>query len=114
MRISDWSSDVCSSDVIDHQLLPVEGGMDEPVFDAADGLERPRRGIHVDREPVLRTVAGRPAGPLSGGLELVDLVARRTPTRVDLPAADLARGVRGMYTGAARIRRGRSGRPSPA
>src|SRR3546814_12481658 len=33
--------------VIDQQLLPVEGGMDEPVFDDTNGLEAPGAGSQL-------------------------------------------------------------------
>src|SRR3546814_4719950 len=41
MRISDWSSDVCSSDLIDPD--PGRGGVDRPVRRPDDHLARSRR-----------------------------------------------------------------------
>src|SRR3546814_11334253 len=53
MRISDWSSDVCSSDLLDHALILVreDGGGDPPRgatpddADATDGAGRAHCGI---------------------------------------------------------------------
>src|SRR3546814_17243891 len=67
MRISDWSSDVCSSDLGLHALVPQAPGVD-----AGDVLEH----VGLDAEAV------------EGGLEpRVDLIAGQASRRIDVGAA---------------------------
>src|SRR3546814_20844679 len=61
MRISDWSSDVCSSDLLLKLRLPQEGVtrvyemVDRPLVSAVAKMER--TGIKVDREHLSRLSA---------------------------------------------------------
>src|SRR3546814_8551688 len=56
MRISDWSSDVCSSDLISHQGL---GRFRESLLDAA------RRNPHLDKSALDQNLAGAGVGALA-------------------------------------------------
>src|SRR3546814_2638659 len=52
MRISDWSSDVCSSDLDNHLAIDEAGGGDDEDADRADArklIEAPRRNLESAR-----------------------------------------------------------------
>src|SRR3546814_14424588 len=60
MRISDWSSDVCSSDLAEHQRAELEAGVDVGeedflVLEVEQGTEPPRGGIAAEerRRPLV-------------------------------------------------------------
>src|SRR3546814_974698 len=59
MRISDWSSDVCSSDLFQAVRIPERAGLQESV------RER-QPGVVVDAQQRDVPVAGHPAGPQRG------------------------------------------------
>src|SRR3546814_15628006 len=67
MRISDWSSDVCSSDLLD-AVVPVEGE-----GESVEGLLVPR---HQGQELVVVEAGGQAVGQLVAGH---DLVVERDP-----------------------------------
>src|SRR3546814_14720486 len=87
MRISDWSSDVCSSDLRQHRCVAADG----------DGFVTGRSGIHADGQALVaggrRVVAQRGAARAAGDVEEAEgaaalalggvLVAQRTGTGAD-------------------------------
>src|SRR3546814_3300824 len=78
MRISDWSSDVCSSDLIEHpDVQPLDG---EPVLRQVDAIERA-----VVALAVLQVIED-----LQGGAERVGggVVGRMLAVQVEQVAAD--------------------------
>src|SRR3546814_16799740 len=65
MRISDWSSDVCSSDlVLARELLPVHGvaGADHVLIGRSEGIERDFGLLRGELEKALKKVMSRPLG----------------------------------------------------
>src|SRR3546814_4849186 len=91
MRISDWSSDVCSSDLLLHhvvvRLRPVPGALQAPaVKDVADQVERLAVGVLQKVEQVVRLAAPRAkvdvgdedcAEPGGGGAERYKAIHRK-------------------------------------
>src|SRR3546814_11185402 len=72
MRISDWSSDVCSSDLLFHEApalaIPAIGRV-RPVVHHAEGI--PHVALVVDEEaPALQRTGGNAGAPAVVGVEL--------------------------------------------
>src|SRR3546814_1781798 len=82
MRISDWSSDVCSSDLDDQLLSPVTERLDDDVERAMVHLRQ--FGARADQAAVKDDI---------GGIALVKPVrgADLVPRRVEADAADIVR-----------------------
>src|SRR3546814_18386222 len=78
MRIRDWSSDVCSSDVLDERIFAV-AEWHRAAIDALDGLPRPRLGerqsqfcaaLADDAAQLALMESGQQVGPQSDSLPL--------------------------------------------
>src|SRR3546814_11646925 len=104
MRISDWSSDVCSSDL---DIGPARNdgtgarldrrGADRPIAEPAEQLAEARNILAVEAAQRLgRHVAAGEAGAAGGDdrvdLRVVDPVVEERDDQVDLVADDRARG----------------------
>src|SRR3546814_2697546 len=118
MRISDWSSDVCSSDLREPFLQPV------PPYPGTDPLELPRHALEIiDRRshplPPFEALAGVLLDPLDPrGRLLRDPIGPRLPPPIEQDALKPAgigrgRGVEHSGGGKGRDRRGRPLRYPP-
>src|SRR3546814_2531889 len=80
MRISDWSSDVCSSDLLPHRLLHQRVGRQVVIVEILFDDRGVRRGEGDRLRPDLRRYVGkllpRPAG---GKGDLADVLNQRLP-----------------------------------
>src|SRR3546814_1020974 len=85
MRISDWSSDVCSSDLDDHRCdVCVIGGGYTGIATALHLAERGYKAIVLEARRIGWGASGRNGRQLSGGQRLdpealIDLVGRERP-----------------------------------
>src|SRR3546814_4452025 len=75
MRISDWSSDVCSSDLLAHKPGALRNGAPFQDWDLPPALHRLRRRLGVGDEADRRFVRVLSA-VLTDGLELVEAATR--------------------------------------
>src|SRR3546814_6655038 len=86
LRISDWSSDVCSSDLIE-QAHFVGNGADDPLIVANLGVDIGRG--RTDREPLDHSGAQFQFGTLDARLGDIDQAIQRIEERIDDLGAQL-------------------------
>src|SRR3546814_13426417 len=83
MRISDWSSDVCSSDLIGGAIGAVHGIVQMPLRLVGSGRNEPLREFEPaddDREHIVE-IMGDTTGQLTDGFHLLRLAKLRSEAR---------------------------------
>src|SRR3546814_18135281 len=95
MRISDWSSDVCSSDLLRHEAVaPFIGATDRATAIPAELESRDVAADRVDDRIDIGRVAGRPDGKVEiPGYERETRIQTRTAVNVEGGQTDITRPV---------------------